>query len=72
LEIAFARTVKRAALAVPENVEDFVDQYLAVSRDSYALVNENVKRDCNIIVDGTKDIESLANEIVSVLLNSFS
>ncbi|BBH24407.1 hypothetical protein Back11_57520 [Paenibacillus baekrokdamisoli] len=76
LEIAFARTVKRAAQTVPEDVEvsvllnsivEYVDQYLSVSRHTYALVNENVKKDCNLVVDGTKDIDDLANEIVTAL-----
>lgn len=76
LEIAFARTVKRAALAVPKNVEislllknlvEFVDQYISVGRDTYALVNKNVMQECDLIVDGTKDAEILANEIVGVI-----
>ncbi len=76
LEIAFARTIKRAALNVQENIEisvllrnitEFVDQYLDVSRDSYAIVNENVKKDCDLIVDGMKEIDVLANEIITAL-----
>jgi uridine kinase len=76
LEVAFARTIKRAACTVPENVEasvliksiiEFVDQYLTVSRDSYAIVNKNVKKDCNLVVDGTKQVDILANEIVTAV-----
>ncbi|MFF2089864.1 hypothetical protein [Paenibacillus sp. NPDC058174] len=75
-EIALARTIKRAALNVPESTEtsallssivEFIDQYLQVSRETYAIVNENVKKDCNLIVDGTKDTELLANEIITVI-----
>jgi len=78
-EIAFARTIKRTASSVPDNVEvsvliksiiEFVDQYLSVSRDSYEIVNMNVKKDCNLIVDGTKQVEILANEIVTAVQNS--
>jgi len=78
-EIALARTIKRAALTVPENVEvsalvrsiiEFVDQYLLVSRDTYAIVNGNVKKDCNLIVDGTKEVEQLANDITTALQKS--
>ena len=78
-EIALVRTIKRAALTVPENVEvsamvrsiiEIVDQYLNVSRDSYAIVNGIVKKDCNLIVDGTKEVELLSNEIITALQNS--
>ncbi|RAV21524.1 hypothetical protein [Paenibacillus contaminans] len=78
-EIAFARTIKRAASSVPENVEvsaliksiiEFVDQYLSVSRDSYEKVNKNVKKDCNLVVDGTKQVEVLAKEIVTAVQKS--
>ncbi|GGG59360.1 hypothetical protein [Paenibacillus radicis (ex Gao et al. 2016)] len=75
-EIALARTIKRAALNVPESIEtsvllssiiEFIDQYLQVSRDSYAIVNGNVKKDCNLIIDGTRDTELLANEIITAI-----
>ncbi|OBZ14940.1 hypothetical protein A8L34_13750 [Bacillus sp. FJAT-27264] len=71
-EIALTRTIKRTALNIPESIEvsvlvksifEFIDQYLQVSRDSYAIANGNVKNDCNRIVDGTIEVELLANEI---------
>lgn len=46
---------------------EFVDQYLEVGRNTYTFVGNNVKKDCNVIVDGTKDIEILANEMVTLL-----
>jgi hypothetical protein len=33
---------------------EFVEQYLAVGRDTYAIVNKQVMTDCDLIVDGTK------------------
>ncbi|WP_042162137.1 ATP-binding cassette domain-containing protein [Paenibacillus gorillae] len=75
-DIALARSIKRAALNVPEGIEtsillgsiiEFIDQYLQVSRDSYVIVNENVKKDCNLIVDGTKEVGLLANEIITAI-----
>ncbi|MBP1996524.1 hypothetical protein [Paenibacillus eucommiae] len=77
LEIAFARTVKRAAIAAPINVEvnkllenivEFVDQYLTVGRDTYAIVNKNVMQNSDLIVDGIKAIDVLADEIVNRLI----
>jgi uridine kinase len=80
LEIAFARTIKRAAATVPDNIEsslllkqmvEFVDQYLAVGRDTYAIVNKQVMKDCDLIVDGTKSIDILADEITNLLQTQF-
>ena len=76
LEIAFARTIRRAALTVPENAGvptllenliNFVDEYLSVGRDTYEVVNKNVMRECDLVVDGTNNVDFLVNEIVSVL-----
>ena len=49
------------------NIIEFVDQYLDVSRESYAIVNEIVKKDCNLIVDGTKEVTVLASEIINAI-----
>jgi uridine kinase len=77
-EIALARTIKRAVVSVPTDVEvsllttsiiEFIDQYLLVSRDSYSIVNANVRKVCDLVVDGTQNVDLLTNEIITVLHN---
>jgi uridine kinase len=76
LEIALARAIKRGLLEVPDTMSaseigskmvDYIDQYIAVSRDSYAIVNANVKKDCNLIVDGMRGTDALAQEIAAAV-----
>jgi hypothetical protein len=50
-----------------ENLIKFVDEYLSVGRDTYEIVNKNVMRECDLVVDGTNDVDFLVNEIVGVL-----
>ena len=76
LEIAFARAVKRNVMSLPPDIDaaslsktivDYIDAYLSLRRDVYPIVNAKVMLNCDLVVDGRREIDALADDIVGFL-----
>ena len=72
LEIALARRVQRIILKTKNNEDEdplteFLDWYLKAGRDFYIAVQDNARKDVDLIVDGTKDSEMIARTIFETI-----
>jgi hypothetical protein len=71
LEIALARrllhTLERAeaeeyADELFKTMQKFLRDYLLIGRELYRTINERVQKNCDLILDGTKPIDELAEQ----------
>ena len=50
-----------------EELKDFINGYIADGRMVYIAVQEQVKNDCDLLLDGMKPIDVLADEVVKAI-----
>jgi len=46
------------------NLQGFLNGYLSVARDIYIAVQEHAKANCDLVLDGSRPVEELAQELV--------
>ena len=76
LEIAHARKILRKGEFMPweadpetfiKNLREHLNWYIRTGRDFYIAVNNRVRENCDLIVDGMLSPEKIAGEIISAL-----
>lgn len=81
LEIAQARKLLRKNDFLPweddsevfiKNLQEQLHWYLRVGRDFYVAVDEIVRKDCDLIVDGSRPASQVADEVVNAILKRIS
>jgi len=67
LDLGLARAIRRKATAAKdsglfETIVNTLDLYLAVSRPMYRKINERVRENCDLVLDGQQPIDQLIHE----------
>jgi uridine kinase len=63
----FLRNLKEDRKSFESEVEKELDVYLRFGRQAYLEMDEKIKPYCDLVIDGTKEVEWVVSEIVSAL-----
>jgi uridine kinase len=76
LEVSYIRKISRKTSFLPweddpklflHNLRENMDWYLRVGRDFYLAVNEEVRRDCDLVVDGLLPTSEIAARVAALI-----